>query len=340
VSHRAVFVEEGVDALAVRPDGVYVDGTFGRGGHSALILARLGSKGRLIAVDRDPQAVAEGKTWQDPRFSIAHARFAEIPKVLAEQRIEQVDGLLLDLGVSSPQLDQAQRGFSFRQDGPLDMRMDPTQGMSVAQWLQMASQEQIAEVLKNYGEERAAVPIAKAIIARRDNTDGSGRSAFATTGELADLVAGVIRRVSRGKGDRASLGKDPATRSFQALRIFINQELEELASVLDASLQWVRPQGRIAIISFHSLEDRIVKQFFAKHAGKSQWSDAPSLRDKQRWQMAGLAAAQESLGQNSRLEVLKKQMTSDQECKSNPRARSAILRTAIRTEAPFLKEVS
>jgi 16S rRNA (cytosine1402-N4)-methyltransferase len=318
-------LEEAVQALAIEPNGVYVDGTFGRGGHSQRILASLGSQGRLLAIDRDPQAVAAGQTWSDPRFSIAHAPFSDLARVLTEKNVGQVDGLLLDLGVSSPQLDQPERGFSFRHDGPLDMRMDPTQGISVAQWLQDASEDQIAEVLKRYGEERAAFQIAKAIVARRIESRSSGRTAFETTGELAAFVAGVLRRVSGGKGSRASLGKDPATRSFQALRLFINQELEELALLLEQAMQWVRPNGRIAIISFHSLEDRIVKQFFAKYSGKTQWQDVT----EQARALARLGVMPEPKAQ-AQLNVLKKQMPSELEIEQNPRSRSAILRTAVR----------
>ncbi|HWS74914.1 MAG TPA: 16S rRNA (cytosine(1402)-N(4))-methyltransferase RsmH [Quisquiliibacterium sp.] len=308
-----VLLEEAVVALRVRADGVYVDGTFGRGGHSAAILSRLGPAGRLLAIDRDPQAVAAARRWQeqtgDARFSIAHARFSELGEVLDSQGVDAVDGVLLDLGVSSPQLDDPSRGFSFRADGPLDMRMDPTRGVPASEWLNKASQDEIARVVRDYGEERFAVPIAKAIVARRGDAGGA---ALQTTGELARLVAGVVR--SRGK--RPEVGKDPATRTFQALRIFLNQELEELTGVLSAAVDRLRPAGRLAVISFHSLEDRIVKQFIVRESGR----DAP--RDPVRGTRLP--------GTRVRLRPVARVLPGEAETAANPRARSAVLRVAER----------
>jgi 16S rRNA (cytosine1402-N4)-methyltransferase len=307
--HAPVLLDACVHALAIRDDGCYVDGTFGRGGHSAAILAALGPRGRLLAIDRDPAAVAAGRAWNDPRFTIDHARFSEVGEVLAARAVDLVDGVLLDLGVSSPQLDEAARGFSFRADGPLDMRMDPTRGISARQWLLEASEQDIAKVVKDYGEERFAVPIAQAIAAcRRD----AGDLALRTTGELAALVAGVVRRRQK----RPEVGKDPATRTFQALRIYINQELEELALVLDRAVGCLKPGGRLAIISFHSLEDRMVKQFIAREAGKY----AP--RDP----VTGVPVPEVA----PRLRPIARVLPDAEETAVNPRARSAVLRVAER----------
>ena len=315
--HVPVLLDETVEALSIRADGIYVDGTFGRGGHSAAILARLGERGRLLAMDRDPQAVAAGRRWGedrgDTRFAIEHGRFSELTTVLAAHGIDRVDGVLLDLGVSSPQLDEPDRGFSFREDGPLDMRMDPTSGLSARQWLLTASEAQIAEVVRDYGEERFAVPIAKAIVARcRDDGD----AALQTTRELAALVANVVR--SRRK--KPEVGKDPATRTFQAIRIFINQELAELQGGLNAAVACLRPGGRLAVISFHSLEDRMVKQFIARESGR----DAP--RDPI---MGGIAA-----GVVIRLHSVARVLPSEAERAANPRSRSAVLRVAQRLADP------
>jgi len=311
--HVPVLLDAAVEALSIRADGIYIDGTYGRGGHSAAILARLGEKGRLVAIDRDPQAVASGRRFADEtgdaRFSIDHGRFAEMAGLAAARGYDQVDGVLLDLGVSSPQLDDPSRGFSFREDGPLDMRMDPTTGLSARQWLLTAPESQIAEVVKDYGEERFAVPIAKAIAARRRQ---AGDAAFARTGELAGLVAGVVR----SRRPKPEAGKDPATRTFQAVRIFINHELEELTDGLNAALGCLRPGGRLAVISFHSLEDRIVKRFIARESGR----DAP--RDPVR---GGIAA-----GVRIRLRPVARVLPSAAECAANPRARSAVLRVAER----------
>jgi 16S rRNA (cytosine1402-N4)-methyltransferase len=308
-AHRPVMPEACVDGLALRPDGVYLDATFGRGGHSARILGHLGPSGRLIAIDRDPEAVAVGRGWGDARFVIEHARFSRIDEVLDRLGVGRVDGVLLDLGVSSPQLDEPARGFSFRIDGPLDMRMDPTQGMTARQWLLQASEHDIAEALKTYGEERFAVPIAKAIVARRDD---AGTDALRTTGELARLVAGVVHRRQK----RPELGKDPATRTFQALRILVNQELEELSVALDRVTSRLAPGGRLAVLSFHSLEDRMVKQFIARESGRL----AP--RDPITGAAVHAAAP--------RLRPVARVLPDAAEVAANPRSRSAVLRVACR----------
>ena len=297
---------ETLAALAPRPDGCYLDCTFGRGGHSRAILAQLGPAGRLIALDRDPQAVAAAQSMTDPRFSVAQARFSTLAAVLDQLAVPLLDGVLLDLGVSSPQLDDAARGFSFRAEGPLDMRMDPSSGISVRQWLGEASEQTIAEVLTEYGEERFAVPIAKAIAAcvRRD-----GDGALATTTELARLVATVLR----SRRGATVPGRDPATRTFQALRIFINQELDELTHGLAAACDRLAPAGRLAVISFHSLEDRIVKRFIAHQAGR----DAP------RHPVTGAV-----VDHARTLRPLGRWLAGDAEVAANPRARSAVLRAA------------
>lgn len=316
-SHRPVLLEASIAALAIRADGVYVDGTFGRGGHSAAILARLSGAGRLIAIDRDPQAVAVGRQWQqaqgEKRFVIEHAKFSQLDDVLETLGIRSIDGMLLDLGVSSPQLDDPARGFSFREEGPLDMRMDPTQGMSVREWLMQASENEIAEVVKNYGEERFAVQIAAALVARRRDAGGA---AFQGTGDLARLVAGVVRRRQK----RPEMGKDPATRTFQALRIFINQELAELEAVLNRAVGRLAPAGRLAVISFHSLEDRMVKQFIAHESGRN----AP--RDPIRGTPV--------LASPPRLRPVQRVLPDAEEQRLNPRARSAVLRVAERLATP------
>ncbi|WP_184524596.1 16S rRNA (cytosine(1402)-N(4))-methyltransferase RsmH [Variovorax sp. Sphag1AA] len=302
-THTTVMLKEAVDALfldgpdAPAPAGTYVDATFGRGGHSRAILSRLRPEGRLIAFDKDAEAVAEAARIQDARFSIRHQGF----KDLGELPPASVSGVLLDLGISSPQIDNPARGFSFRFDGPLDMRMDTTRGESVAEWLATADQQQIAEVIRDYGEERFAVQIAKAIVARRQE-----RGPISTTTELAQLVAGTVKT--------REPGQNPATRTFQALRIFINAELEELQQALEASLVVLKPQGRLAVISFHSLEDRIVKQFIAKHSREVYDRRAPFAAPK--------AMKLKSLGRVK---------PSQAEVDGNPRARSAILRVAERT---------
>ncbi len=308
-AHRPVMLEACVEGLAIRPEGVYVDGTFGRGGHSARILASLGPGGRLLAIDRDPEAVAVGQGWTDGRFSIGQSRFSEIGAVLDAHGLGGVDGVLLDLGVSSPQLDDPSRGFSFRADGPLDMRMDPTRGPSARQWLLQASERDIAEALRDYGEERFAVPIAKAVAARgRD----AGDDALRTTGELAALVAGVVR----GRQKRPEVGKDPATRTFQALRILVNQELEELALVLDRVTGRLNVGGRLVVLSFHSLEDRMVKQFVARESGRLARRDP----------VTGVPVHDVP----PRLRAVSRVLPDAAEVAANPRARSAVLRIAER----------
>ena len=306
-NHATVLLNEAVDALfnnvtdpsAPEADGTYVDATFGRGGHSRLILSRLSPVGNLIAFDRDPEAVAQANAIADERFSIRHEAFSHV----AELPRASVAGILMDLGVSSPQIDNPVRGFSFRFDGPLDMRMDTTRGESVAQWLETAETNQIAEVIREYGEERFAGPIAKAIVARRQE-----RGPISTTTELAQLVADTVKT--------REPGKDPATRTFQAFRIFINAELEELQQALEACLHILQPGGRLAVISFHSLEDRIVKQFIAKHSRDEYDRRAPFAAPKV-----------------MKLKALDRIKPSKEEVSGNPRSRSAIMRVAQRTTA-------
>ena len=300
MEHIPVLLAEAIDALAVRPDGCYVDGTFGRGGHSRALLARLGPAGRLIALDRDPTAIAAGQAIADARFTLVHARFAELGRVLEELGVDAVDGVLLDIGVSSPQLDDAARGMSFRQDAPLDMRMDTSRGETVAQWLARAEEADIREVIRDYGEERFASAIAKAIVAARSERPVD------TTYELAQIVAAAVRT--------REAGQHPATRSFQALRIFINKELEELSLVLPQALAALAPGGRLAVISFHSLEDRIVKRFMVDQATPPQPPRGLPLRADQLPQPTMKLVARIRAGAE---EVLR-----------NPRARSATLRVA------------
>ena len=305
---------EAIAALRIRPDGAYVDATFGRGGHSRLLLQALGEGGRLLAIDRDPEAVAAGMRmaaqWNDPRFEIAHARFSQLQELLQARGLDAVDGILLDLGISSPQVDDPSRGFSFVGDGPLDMRMDPTQGMSAREWLMSASEQEIAEVLKRYGDERFAVPIAKTIAARRSEAGGA---AFQTTRQLADVVAGVVRRRQK----KPEVGKNPATRTFQALRIHTNNEGVELERALDAAVDCLAPGGRLAVISFHSIEDRMVKQFISLHSGKSS----------ARHPVTGAPLTASTLRSCGRV------LPAEAEVRSNPRSRSAVLRIAERTTA-------
>lgn len=254
--HRTVLLDEAVDALVKREDGIYIDATFGRGGHSRAILQRLGAAGRLIGFDKDPEAVRLARTFDDARFSIEHDSFARMSEALAARGIAQVSGILMDLGVSSPQIDDPARGFSFRFDGPLDMRMDTTRGEPVSAWLERATLEALTEVIRDYGEERFAFQIAKAIIARR--TDAPSLGPLDSTAQLAQIVANAVKTREKGQ--------NPATRTFQALRIHINQELADLQVVLPLALSLLEPGGRLVVISFHSLEDRIVKQFMRKHA--------------------------------------------------------------------------
>ncbi|MCY7308963.1 MAG: 16S rRNA (cytosine(1402)-N(4))-methyltransferase RsmH [Rhodoferax sp.] len=309
LTHTTVLLNEAVAALLGEQDAVpakppdaariFVDATFGRGGHTRLILSRLGEQDRLITFDKDPQAVAAASAISDPRFSIRHQGFDQLallpPKTVA--------GILLDLGVSSPQIDDPARGFSFRFDGPLDMRMDSSRGQSVAQWLEGAPVGQIAEVIRDYGEERFAGAVAKAIVARRQE-----RGPISTTTELAQLVAGAVKT-------RES-GQNPATRTFQAFRIFINAELEALQNALTAAIDVLQPGGLLVVISFHSLEDRIVKQFINSHSRFTYDRRAP---------FAVPAAL--------RLQALGRSKPGAAEIAANPRARSAVMRVARRTAA-------
>jgi 16S rRNA (cytosine1402-N4)-methyltransferase len=302
--HQAVLAEEALAALAIRPDGLYVDGTFGRGGHSGAILQRLGAEGRLIALDRDPAAEEAARAIADPRFSFFRSDFSSLARVLGETL---ADGMLFDLGVSSPQLDDPERGFSFRRDGPLDMRMDPTRGVSAAQWLAMAEEQQIREVIRDYGEERFAKQIAAAIVAAR------GRQPIERTRQLADLVAKTVRT--------REPGQDPATRTFQALRIHVNRELEEVSLMLPQAAAHLALGGRLAVISFHSLEDRIVKHFM----------QALSRRDVPR----GVPLRESEIPQPPLRLVGRAVRPSIEETRRNPRARSATLRVAERTAGPL-----
>lgn len=304
LQHVSVLLAEAVDALAVKPDGIYVDGTFGRGGHSRAVLARLGAGGRLIAFDRDPQAIAAGRAIADPRLELVHSPFSEFAAELDRLGVGEVDGVLLDLGVSSPQLDDAARGMSFRFDAPLDMRMDTSRGQTVAEWLAEASVAEITEVIRDYGEERFAHAIAKAVAAARAG------GAIATTGQLAAIVEKAVRT--------REPGQHPATRSFQALRIFINQELEELNRVLPDCVARLRAGGRLVVISFHSLEDRIVKRFMRDESRPPQLPARLPLRAAElpppRLQLVGKA-----------------QRPGPAEVAANPRARSAVMRVAERS---------
>ena len=306
-SHISVLLAEAVDALAIRADGIYVDGTFGRGGHSRAVLARLGPAGRLIAFDRDPAGIAAGQALNDARLTLVHSAFSALDEELERLGVAAVDGVLLDLGVSSPQLDDGARGMSFRFDAPLDMRMDTSRGQTVADWLADASVGEITEVLRDYGEERFAHAIAKAIATAR--TGG----VVATTGQLAAIVEKAVRT--------REPGQHPATRSFQALRIFINQELEELTRVLPACVSRLRPGGRLAVISFHSVEDRMVKRFMRDE------SRPPVLPRRLPIRAADLPAPRLRL-------VGKAVRPGEAEVAANPRARSAVMRVAERTEAP------
>jgi len=302
-AHATVLLHEAVEALQVKPDGVYVDGTFGRGGHSRLILEKLGENGKLIALDKDPTAVAAGKMIGDARFQMVHSGFEHLGAVLRELGVESVDGVLLDLGVSSPQLDDERRGFSFRFDAPLDMRMDTSSGQTAAEWLATADEGELAEVIRDYGEERFARQIARAIIAARQER------AILTTQQLVDVVARCVRT--------REAGKNPATRTFQAIRIHLNRELEELENVLPQCVGFLKPGGRMAIISFHSLEDRIVKRFLRDMAQGDKLPKSVPIRaadiPQGRLHLAGKAIR-----------------ASAAEVASNPRARSAVLRVAER----------
>ncbi|MDE1143543.1 MULTISPECIES: 16S rRNA (cytosine(1402)-N(4))-methyltransferase RsmH [Paraburkholderia] len=306
LQHRTVLLDEAVDALVTRADGVYVDGTFGRGGHSRAVLGRLSEAGRLIAFDKDPLAIATAEQVGDARFSIVHESFASLRDAMAERGVGRVSGILLDLGVSSPQIDDPERGFSFRANGPLDMRMDPTRGESAADWLARATLQELTEVIRDYGEERFAFQIAKALVARRAESDRLGP--LDSTGELAQIVANAVKTREKGK--------DPATRTFQAIRIHVNQELAELQVVLEAALALLEQGGRLVVISFHSLEDRIVKRFMQAHA------TAPAIDRRLPIRAVDLPSPP--------LKLLGRVFASDEEVAANPRARSAVMRIAER----------
>lgn len=301
-------------AVLTARDGIYVDATFGRGGHTRELLARLGPTARLVAFDRDPQAEPHATSIADPRFRFVRTRFSRMAATLAAMDITQVQGILLDIGVSSPQIDDPQRGFSFRADGPLDMRMDPEQGQSAAQWLARASIDELTRVIRDHGEERFAASIAKAVVARRE----AGRP-LSTTADLAALVADTVPK------SRKDATQHPATRTFQAVRIHINQELEELALALAQAVHLLAPGGRLGVISFHSLEDRAVKRFIDAHAHPERHLDA---------RLARMPLRADELPQPT-LRSLGKQTASDEEVAANPRARSAILRVAERSAVPL-----
>ena len=313
LAHVTVLLHDAVDALAVKPDGVYVDGTFGRGGHSRLILSKLGENGRLVVFDKDPQAIAVARQLAetDKRVQVVHGGFAGFQVALKELGIEAVDGALFDLGVSSPQIDDAERGFSFRYDAPLDMRMDTTRGQTAAQWLAEAGEEEIREVIRDYGEERFNSQIARAIVQQRQERP------ILTTGQLAQLAAQAVRTRERGQ--------DPATRTFQALRIFINRELEEISAVLPQAAGYLKTGGRLAVIAFHSLEDRIVKQFIRRHSRQAPLPKWVMVRESER-------------PEPPLREIGKAQRASVAETAANPRARSAVLRVAERTAGEFVDE--
>ena len=300
-THVTVLLEEAVDSLAIKAGGVYMDATFGRGGHSRRILSALGEKGRLVAVDRDPYAITAGAAIADPRFQLVHRAFGEIGEAAAEAGVGAVDGILFDIGVSSPQIDDGERGFSFRQDAPLDMRMDTTQGETAAEWLARAEIRDITEVIRNYGEERFAFQIAKKVVAARLEQP------IVTTGQFAALVRETVRT--------REPGQDPATRSFQALRIHINQELRQLEVALPQALELLKPGGRLVVISFHSLEDRIVKNFMREQSTADNLPKNLPLRADQL--------------PKPKLRLIGKMIKpSAAEVAANPRARSAVMRVA------------
>ena len=306
-THQPVLLDEVLEALAVKPDGVYVDGTFGRGGHAAAILAQLGPGGRLLAMDKDPAAVQSARVQfgKDPRFEIEQGAFTMLSQLLAQRQLQgRVDGLLLDLGVSSPQLDDPQRGFSFSADGPLDMRMDPESGISAAQWLQQADVREIADVLRRLGEERFAGRIARAIVAARTSAP------LQTTRQLSELIETTVPFREQHK--------HPATRSFLASRIYINHELDDVRAVLEQVPDALAPHGRLAVISFHSLEDRIVKRF---------------IRNEYRGEPASVQFPLAGMDYQPRLRPLGKAIRAGEaERQRNPRARSAVLRVAERLQ--------
>ncbi|TLE15096.1 16S rRNA (cytosine(1402)-N(4))-methyltransferase [Vibrio cholerae] len=307
--HISVLLNESIEGLAIKPDGIYIDGTFGRGGHSRTILAQLGPEGRLYSIDRDPQAIAEAQKIDDPRFTIVHGPFSGIAEYAQRyDLVGKVDGVLFDLGVSSPQLDDAERGFSFMKDGPLDMRMDPTNGMPVSAWLAQADLDDITWVIREFGEDKHARRIAKAIVEYREN---ELNEPLTRTSQLAKLISDAAPKSFKEK-------KHPATRAFQAFRIYINSELEEIDTALRGASDILAPQGRLSVISFHSLEDRMVKRFMRK---ESQGPEVPH----------GLPLTQEqirALGSAKMKTVGKALKPSDQEVELNPRSRSSVLRVA------------
>ena len=299
LQHTTVLLDEAVDALITDADATYIDATFGRGGHSKLILSKLNRSGRLVVFDKDPAAIAVAEAINDERLSIRHEGF----KYVGDLSHGSAAGLLMDLGVSSPQIDTPERGFSFRFDAPLDMRMDTTRGQTVAQWLLTADVTQITEVIRDYGEERFASSIAKAIVTRREEGHP-----ISTTAQLARLVADTVKTREQGQ--------NPATRTFQAFRIFINAELEELQQALEASLDVLLPGGRLVVISFHSLEDRIVKQFIAKHSKEEFDRRVPIASNKA-----------------MKLKAMGRVKASAAEVSANVRSRSAVMRVAERLAA-------
>ncbi|GLS89825.1 ribosomal RNA small subunit methyltransferase H [Psychromonas marina] len=309
--HITVLLDEAVNGLALKEDGIYVDGTFGRGGHSRYILDRLGENGRLIAIDRDPRAIAVGEELmkKDPRFTIIHGPFSGLAEYVKELGLAgKIDGVLLDLGVSSPQLDDAERGFSFMRDGPLDMRMDPTSGISAADWLAKADVEDISWVLKTFGEEKFAYRIARAIVEDREEKP------FLRTLDLAQLIERLCPKREKKK--------HPATRSFQAIRIYVNSELEEIHKVLDGALDILAIGGQLSVISFHSLEDRIVKRFIRKQEKGREYPAGLPLTDAQMQSGKTLKAVGKALKPSAR------------EVDDNPRARSSVLRVALKIAQP------
>ncbi|ENY8011014.1 16S rRNA (cytosine(1402)-N(4))-methyltransferase RsmH [Vibrio fluvialis] len=307
--HISVLLHESIDGLAIKPDGIYIDGTFGRGGHSRTILSQLGPNGRLYSIDRDPQAIAEAQKIDDPRFTIVHGPFSGIAEYAQRyDLVGKVDGVLFDLGVSSPQLDDAERGFSFMKDGPLDMRMDPTSGMPVSDWLAQADLDDITWVIREFGEDKHARRIAKAIVAYREDEENEP---LARTSQLAKLISDAAPKSFKEK-------KHPATRAFQAFRIYINSELEEIDTALKGAASILAPQGRLSVISFHSLEDRMVKRFMRK---ESKGPEVPH----------GIPLTQEqirALGSADLKTVGKAIKPSEQEVEMNPRSRSSVLRIA------------
>ena len=309
--HITVLLHEAVNGLALKENGIYIDGTFGRGGHSRLILSKLSPNGRLIGVDRDPRAIAEAQKIQDSRFQIEHNSFSHIPEICEKLNlVGKIDGILLDLGVSSPQFDEAERGFSFMKDGPLDMRMDTTQGLSAEEWLKQVSVEDLTWVLKTFGEERFAKRIATAIVDYNKSAVKNATEFLSRTSQLAELISQAVPFKDKYK--------HPATRSFQAIRIFINAELDELESVLNSALDMLAPEGRLSIISFHSLEDRMVKHFMKKQS-------------KGEYIPKGLPLREDQIQRNQKLKTIGKAIQpSDAEIQANPRSRSAVLRVAER----------